>query len=195
MSGSSASSTASGLGAGVLVMVVGLGGWMLLGPDDPQAAYADLPPAAPERLLVPSLDIDADVVPVALSADAVLDPPQDGDLVGWWDGSARPGDRSGQTVITGHTVHTGGGAMDPIVDVEAGRVVDLRTDEGTMRYRVTHSEVVEREDLASRAEDIFGQDRTAGRLVLVTCTNWDGSVYEDNIVVYAKPLGSPAPDA
>ena len=125
-SSSSAARTAaalSGLTTTLLVLTVGLvvGGFVLpQGPDDP-AYRAMAAPASPVRLVVPSLHLKAPVVPVALGSDAVLDPPRDPQQVGWWDASARPGAPDGQTVITGHTVHTGGGAMDRIGRLERGQ--------------------------------------------------------------------------
>ena len=47
------------------------------------------------------------------------------------------------------------------------------------------------DELARHARELFGQDHGRGRLVLVTCTDWDGAAYRGNIVVFAKPLGAP----
>src|SRR5690349_24632386 len=66
-------------------------------------------PAVPELLLVPSIDLKAPIVPISVDANRVLTPPADVHEVGWWRRSAKPGAATGQTLITGHTVHTGGG--------------------------------------------------------------------------------------
>lgn len=173
-----------GLGAAGLALVLG-------GPEDPLPRTVALPePAVPVSMTVPGLGIRADVVPIGLSADAVLDPPADPDLVGWWDDSAQPGGGSGKVVITGHTVHTGGGALDSLVDLDDGTVV-VRTEKGPRRYQVTDRYVVSYEDVASGAQDIFGQDDDAPEgapLILVTCTDWNGSFYESNVIVVARPI-------
>jgi LPXTG-site transpeptidase (sortase) family protein len=176
----------------LLVLSVGLvvGGFVLPGAPD-QPAYRSMAAAAPVRLVVPSLHIDAPVVPVALAADAVLDPPRDPEQVGWWDDSARPGAGQGQTVITGHTVHTGGGAMDHIGKLRRGAIVDVVTRHGRMRYRVDRVQVVGKDRLARTAGKLFGQRHGDGRLVLVTCTGWNGSYYPSNVVVVGHPLGVP----
>lgn len=185
--------TLSGLTTMLLVLAAGLvvGGFVLpQAPDEP--AYRPLgAPAAPIRLVVPSLHIDAPVVPISLSSDAVLEPPSDPQQVGWWDGSARPGAGRGQTVITGHTVHTGGGAMDHIGRLRPGRFVEVVTRRGTVRYRVDRVRVLGKARLARRAVALFGQRHHAGRLVLVTCTGWNGSYYPSNVVVFGHPLGVP----
>lgn len=189
--------TAALHGAGTMLVVLCLGmvvGSFVLPDGDANAArYTDLDPSAPVRLVVPALKIRAPVVPVAVSQDQVLDPPQDPLQVGWWDGSAEPGQQGGQTVITGHTVHTGGGAMDSVDTLEPGQRVDVVTGKGTMRYEVSDVEVLAKDDVAAQAVSLFGQDSGNGRLVLVSCDDWNGSFYESNVIVFADPLGQPVP--
>ena len=133
--------------------------------------------------------VGVNVVP--MNEDRVLDPPQDVVDVGWWDRSAQPGSETGSTVIAGHSVHTGGGALDPLRGVRRGAVVDVRTAEGTMRYLVQRKKVYDKDELAVNAVSIFGQESGRGRLVLVSCTDWDGTGYASNVVVYAVALGEP----
>jgi LPXTG-site transpeptidase (sortase) family protein len=140
---------------------------------------------------MPTLKVSAPVVPIAMQGKA-LDPPRDYHEVGWWLASAKPGAVQGQTVITGHTVHTGGASMNRLGDLRPDDLVDVITRRGTMRYVVTSSKVYSRRQIALRSQQLFGQDHGRGRLVLITCTDWNGSAYESNIVVLAKPLGAPA---
>jgi LPXTG-site transpeptidase (sortase) family protein len=140
---------------------------------------------------MPTLDVTAPVVPIAM-ADRALDPPRDYHEVGWWQASAKPGAIQGQTVITGHTVHTGGASMNRLGDLDVDDLVDVISRRGTMRYVVQRSTVYSKARLARHAPELFGQDHGRGRLVLITCTDWDGVEYESNVVVVAKPLGAPA---
>ena len=188
------SSTLAAVSTALLVLSGGLvvGGLVLPSEEPPPPSpYRSLDPADPVLLLVPSVDIEAPVVPVALTEDRVLDPPQDVVDVGWWDRSAQPGSETGSTVIAGHSVHTGGGALDPLRGVRRGAVVDVRTAEGTMRYLVQRKKVYDKDELAVNAVSIFGQESGRGRLVLVSCTDWDGTGYASNVVVYAVALGEP----
>jgi len=143
---------------------------------------------APVRLVVPSVGIDAPVVPIETSTDGVLAPPADVDTVGWWQRSAEPGARTGQVLVTGHSVHDGDGAMDEMGGVEAGDQVRLRRGGKTALYRTTAVAVYSKAEVAERAPKLFGQDRGRGRLVLVTCTDWNGEDYESNIIVFADPV-------
>lgn len=182
----------SALSTALLVLSVGAVGWGVVGPESHHAEAASPPvtPSEPVRLRIPSLRISAEVVPISLSTDAVLDPPEDADKVGWWDGSALPGSRTGRVVITGHTLSRGEGALDRIVDLRRGQIL-LSTPTGTRRYRVTDHVVADYATVAKRARAIFGQtDRSpdGARLILVTCTDYNGSFYESNVIIVAEPV-------
>jgi LPXTG-site transpeptidase (sortase) family protein len=159
-------------------------------PAAPVPGYRPLAgPAAPVRLVVPSLKIKAPILPIEVNNQQILDPPRNPRDVGWWKRSARPGAAQGQTVLTGHTVHTGGGVMDDLGDLRKGELVKVVTPKGTMVYTTTRVVTWSKPELAERAVDIFAQKRSDTRLVLITCTGWTGSTYTSNIVVFAKPLG------
>jgi LPXTG-site transpeptidase (sortase) family protein len=146
-------------------------------------------PAAPVRLVVPALRIKAPVLPIQVNAQKVLDPPRDPQDVGWWDRSAQPGATTGQTVMTGHTVHTGGGVMDDLGRLQPGQLVRVVTRAGTMDYSATKVVDLTKAQLARKSVELFGQDRRDGRLVLITCSRWNGHEYLSNTVVFARPLG------
>ena len=141
----------------------------------------------PRQLDVPALDLHAPVVPIDL-AGHVLTPPDDPALVGWWQDGAGAGSATGAVVLTGHTVHTGGGAMDHLEQISSGDLVVLTVRDATIRYRVDRVEVLSKSALADRAEVLFSQ-QGPGRLVLVTRENWNGEEYESNVVVSARPVG------
>lgn len=190
-SGSSGSSQLSALSSAIgnFLLVLGVG-MALVAFVYPDGSLPFAKPGTPVSLSVPGLKVKAPVVPIQVTG-AELDPPRDYLQVGWWDASAKPGSHQGQTVITGHTVHTGGGSMDDIGRLGSGQKVDVKTSEGTMRYRVESVEVLSKAALASHAQQIFGQGHGDGRLVLITCTDWNGSYYESNVVVYGTPVGDP----
>lgn len=147
----------------------------------------------PTRIVVPSLDIDAPVVPIALDRDRVLRPPDDPQTIGWWDRSAQPGATKGQALLTGHSVRLGDGAMDTLGDVRRGATVQIvGADDGKDKpkiasYTVQKVFVYSRKQVSDHSEDLFSQKRHPRRLVLVTCTDWDGNEYQSNIIVYAQP--------
>jgi LPXTG-site transpeptidase (sortase) family protein len=128
-------------------------------------------------------------VPIEIAPDGVLSPPSDVHEVGWWQRSAKPGATSGQTLVTGHTVHTGGGVMNELGDLRPGALIQIRTRRGTVDYRATKVFVYTKAELAAHANQLFSQERKRVRLVLVTCTGWNGYGYDSNIIVFADQLG------
>ena len=145
------------------------------------------PGVRPEVVVVPALGVQAPVLPIS-AEDGALTPPSDPQQVGWWSGGARPGTAHGASVVTGHTVHTGGGAFDHLETLARGDRVLVRSDSAELAYRVGSVEVLSRDALARRSVEIFGRTGP-GRLVLITCEGWDGTAYTSNVVVTAVPLG------
>jgi LPXTG-site transpeptidase (sortase) family protein len=143
-------------------------------------------PANPIRVSVPSLGVSARVVGIRAS-DGALIPPSNPRLVGWWSDGAQPGAAKGSAVITGHTVHNGGGAFDNLDQLAAGGAVRITTERGTIDYVVSSVTIYRKKALAKQAAQVFDQ-RVPGRLVLVTCEDWDGTAYLSNAVVIATPV-------
>lgn len=162
----------------------------IAGGDQPGAAYRSLAaPSKPVRLIVPEIGLKAPIVPIEIASDGVLTPPSDVHEVGWWKRSAKPGATSGQTLITGHTVHTGGGVMNKLGDLRPGSLIEVQTPRGTVDYRATKVFVYTKAEVAQHAQELFSQKRKRIRLVLVTCTGWTGHDYTSNIIVFADQLG------
>ena len=139
----------------------------------------------PRRVAMPSLGIDAPVDPIR-TADGVLVPPADPSRLGWWEDGARPGDPRGSVLITGHTVHSGGGAMDHLGDLVPGDLVRIDTVRRPLAYRVVQVTYYPKQTLTELADEVFRQSGRP-RLVLVTCERWDGTAYAGNTVVVAEP--------
>ena len=140
----------------------------------------------PREVRVPRLHVDSDVVPITGQSGTLL-PPSDPQLLGWWQEGSEVGAGTGTAVVTGHTVHTGGGALDQLDQLVVGDVVRVRTDRGWIRYVVQRTRIYSTEELAREADRVFRLDGP-GRLVLITCDDWNGSFYESNAVVVATPF-------
>lgn len=140
----------------------------------------------PRRLAADRLGVQSGVVPIS-GESGVLLPPSDAQLLGWWREGAVPGAASGTAVLTGHTVSTGGGAFDHLERLARGDEVAVRTAKGAIRYTVTSSRNFGTAALAKRSGEIFRLDGP-GRLVLITCSGYDGRVYRSNTVVTAVPV-------
>jgi hypothetical protein len=152
------------------------------GPVRPRA----LPAAGiPRAVVVDALAIDVPVLSIE-SRGRTLEPPADPQVLGWWSDGARPGAARGSALVTGHTVHDGGGALDDLETLRAGAEVRVRTGRGSISYVVESVQVLDKDTIARRAPRLFSQ-QVPGRLVLVTCEGWDGTGYRSNVVVTATP--------
>lgn len=162
--------------------------------DASQGANAPVPnpevvPAvagAPRRIVIPALSVDAPIDSIR-TIDRTLEPPSDPQRIGWWADGARPGARRGTALLTGHTVHTGGGAFDDLEELAADDQIRVYGDRGSTVYTVVSVQTISREDVAARHRQLFDQSGP-GRLVLVTCEDWDGQAYQSSVIVTAEPV-------
>ncbi len=154
-------------------------------PKDAQPRAPEVTSQAPQRLDLPSIGVSAEVFPIGTEGSATLVPPADYTTVGWWSQGAEPGSGQGTTILAGHTVHTGGGALDHLGDVRAGDQVVLERANQDLRYEVTSVMTYRKGTLARRAAAIFDQTGPE-RLAIVTCGDWNGEIYLSNVVVIAN---------
>lgn len=141
---------------------------------------------APREIVVTRLGVQSRVLPISGQSGTLL-PPDDPQLLGWWREGKPTGAQFGTAVVTGHTVHDGGGALDHLGRLVKGDAVRVRTDNGWIGYTVQRTQVYSRAELAASAEEVFRLSGP-GRLVLITCDDWNGEAYESNAVVVATPV-------
>lgn len=162
-------------------------------PETPVEADASGTPGmvgVPRELAVPALGVRTPVEPIS-GRTGELTPPADPRLVGWWREGARPGAVAGSAVLIGHTVSTGGGVFDELGSLEPGDRVRVRSAERWIGYAVTSTRTYSVAELARSAPAVFARSGPS-RLVLVTCTDFDGEVYRGRTVVVASPLSRAA---
>ena len=165
--------------------------------DSPQVAPGsitpDFPPAAPDRIRIPAIKLDAPVVlaprlSVMVNGQAFLQWDAPGYFAaGWQEGSAPPG-QPGNTVINGHH-NIDGQVFGHLRDLKPGDRIDLSA--GT---QVFHYEVVQAMKLPERGMPLTKRMENARwimpssdeRLTLVTC--WPPDNNTDRLIVVAAPL-------
>lgn len=140
----------------------------------------------PRRVQVPRLGVDAPILPISGQSGTLL-PPSDPQVLGWWQEGRQAGAAAGATVLTGHTVSTGGGALDHLGTLRRGDLVTVVTDAGRITYQVAWGRTYPTAEFAERSGRLLSQDRP-GRLVLITCDGWNGSEYLASAVVVARPV-------
>jgi LPXTG-site transpeptidase (sortase) family protein len=71
-------------------------------------------------------------------------------------------------------------------DLSRGDAIKIEGPGSTLTYRVQSIDVVSKDEVARNAAKIFTQSGV-GRLVLITCDDWDGTVWRSNIITIAAP--------
>ena len=170
-----------------------------LAPTDPPTATetpAEEPAEQPESeaeplhgpytVRIPSIGVDAPVVSIEVNDDRVLVPPRELSVVGWWSDGAAPGAARGSAVLVGHSARAGGGVFDDVSTLQQGDTIEVAGADDELSYTVESVQVLSKEDLARNAEEIFDQSGD-GRLVVITCEDFDGTAWRSNIVTIASP--------
>lgn len=150
----------------------------------PPAAAAEIDPVT---VIIPSIGVNAEVVPVGLQPDRQMEIPPAAQ-VGWYRLGPRPG-AAGSAVLAGH-IDFGGerGSFFALGSVQVGDEVRVvGRDMAVRTFRVS-----EREQLAKAEVDLarYFTDQGPTRLTLITCGGAfdDGSGhYLDNIIITAVP--------
>jgi hypothetical protein len=162
---------------------------------DRPAAAAAAAHLSPNRVEIPRLNEQAQIVKVGTMSDGQLDVPLNPRVVGWWSPGAKPGAKKGTAIFAGHINYSGvTGALAEIGTLNPGDTVLVfgkhhhkRTE---LTFSVTGVRTYHKTGLPYR--QIFDQ-HVAGRLVLVTCGGpFDASTgnYLDNIVAFAVPVAA-----
>ena len=148
----------------------------------------------PRHLALPSLQVNAPIVPVGLQPGGDLTVPDDPHVLGWWQGGARPGSRQGSVVIDGHvdTAVHGPGALFSLRQVRPGDPVVLSTTHGSWHYLIVALRSYPKVTLPAEVFTSTGPPR----LVIITCGgafNPTTRQYADNIIAYAIPASTNLP--
>ncbi len=142
--------------------------------------------AKPERLLIPKLDIDADIQYVGVAASGNMAVPNNFTDVGWYRYGPLPGQK-GSAVIDGHVDNALGldGVFKHLDRLQKGDDIYVQTKGGLkLHFKVERVETYGYKDVPG--ELLFGRTDKR-RLNLITCGgSWVKSekTYDERVVVY-----------
>ena len=147
-----------------------------------------LPYSVPDRVRIPSIRVDAPVMPVGLDLDGWIGapPPEDPNLAGWFTGAVTPGEK-GTAVVVGHVdnqqgpaVFYGLGALKKGYRVEVGR-----KDGKTAVFEIYGIEVFAKNNFPG---DRVYASKGGAELRVITCgggfSKQNG--YDGNVVAFAR---------
>ncbi|WP_083441528.1 class F sortase [Nitriliruptor alkaliphilus] len=141
----------------------------------------------PERLVIPAIDVDADVLRLGLEDDGAMEVPQDFAQAGWFDRGPKPG-RVGPAVIAGHVDDRSGPAVFfRLSELEPGDLIEVHGEDGeivTFAVRETQQHPKD----AFPTEAVYS-GTPGSELRLITCSGeFDRGErsYRDNTIVFAE---------
>lgn len=143
---------------------------------------------APLQITIPSIDVQAEIQPVGLTANGEMDAPSNFVDVAWYKDGTVPG-MKGSAVIAGHL---SGKKVPEAVFFDLKKLVlgdeILVTDESgaTWTFKVT---AVKSYQYSDPADEVFLGDNTVARLNLITCAgSWLSgiSLFEERIVIFSE---------
>jgi LPXTG-site transpeptidase (sortase) family protein len=143
---------------------------------------------APRRFVAADVDIDLPVVPVGVDEAGSMRLPETVREVAWYEYSARPGGRSGTTVLAAHvdTLADGLGPFARLRELDEGDALAVEVEGRTRRYVVTGVEKVAKSEVP--LDQVFRRDG-GHELKVITCggTFSRRTGYRDNLIVTAVP--------
>jgi sortase (surface protein transpeptidase) len=145
------------------------------------------PRGEPAQVVIPAIDVAADLVGVGLQTDGAMEVPDFG-LAGWYTEGPRPG-HAGPSVIAAHVDSKAGpDVFYRLDDLAPGDEIHVVYDSGDrVTFRVYSSEQTPKDELPV---DTIWPTTSERLLTLVTCGGqFDRATghYRDNVIVYAKP--------
>lgn len=156
------------------------------------AAYKVSNPNDPRYLRIPSLGVFSRVKNLGIDSSGAVDAPWNINDAGWYNGSARPGNSIGSSLILGHVSGwTAPGVFKNLKNLKTGTQFEIEKGSGeVVTYEVTRSESIPLDQI--NMSKILGAEEPGKHdLKLMTCSgkyNSDTKTYEERYVVYAKPV-------
>jgi LPXTG-site transpeptidase (sortase) family protein len=144
--------------------------------------------AAPERLLIPKINVDAHIKAVGVDANGKMLTPGNATDVAWYKHGPYPG-MPGSAVISGHlnTRYAKEAVFYDLDQLQPGDELQLRATGGqTLQFKVTE---VKRYAYDTSTEEIFLGGGQPPRLVLITCAgDWvpEKKIYNERLAVFAE---------
>jgi LPXTG-site transpeptidase (sortase) family protein len=125
-------------------------------------------PGLPNRLIIPSIDVDAGILSLGLTKEKNMDAPKNLHDVGWFNLGVRPGD-TGSAVIDGHLGLKGGnkGVFARLRTLKVGDSIIVKDNEGvSISFAVTNIATYESK---ANTKDVFISTDGKAHLNLITC--------------------------
>jgi|SRR5579859_2092865 len=162
------------------------------------AAHPEIIRNLPARIRIPSLGMDAPIIPVGMDRYGAMEAPGAGHPASdpiwatafWWQFGALPG-QPGNAVLAGHVDRNDGSRAIfwNLRQIQPGDQITITNQTGqTFTFQVTHIQAFSNPDGGPNdpvIQQVFGPTNTAN-LNLITCSGaWIGTEYNKRLVVFS----------
>ncbi|MEU6271661.1 class F sortase [Streptomyces populi] len=159
--------------------------------DGARSAAAAMPHSPPDRIRIPSIDVDAPLIGLGLTPQGSLDvpPARKKNLAGWYEAGTSPGER-GTAIVAGHVDNAEGPAVFyDLGSLRKGSTVEVdRLDGRTAVFTVDAVEVYDSRSFPDAK--VYGAAHRP-ELRVITCGGGYSRTtgYQGNVVVFAHLTG------
>lgn len=152
------------------------------------------PNATPERLQIPAIAVDTNLIGLGVETDQTVQVPEDPDEAGWFKHGPQPG-TNGSSVILGHVDSmTGPAVFYRLRELVPGDRIRVRLSDGALAtFRVDRVATYANEDFPAQRVYAGSPDHPA--LNLVTCGGKydpDKGGYQSNVVAFTRHMSTTA---
>ncbi len=145
--------------------------------------------AVPVRLVIPAINVDAEIEPLGVTASGAMDVPKSPDTVGWLSTNSIPGN-VGNAVMDGHRgwMNQMSAVFDRLHELKSGDLIYVTDAAGTSTSFVVRE--IKSYAPGDDASEVFGTS-TGAHLNLITCEgDWDAwtQSYAERLVVFSKKI-------
>lgn len=157
-------------------------------PATPPTPASPLTTAPLERIIIPSVEIDASIVIKGVDGDGVMQSPDNAYDVAWYDFTTKPGAGS-NAVFSGHVdyINVGPAVFWPLKDLTPGDRLEIRYADGTsLAYAVS---AINTFDAATAPIEQIVGPTPVDSLTLITCAgtfNRSTGQYDKRLIVRAE---------
>ena len=154
-------------------------------PTSPLSEEINFP--LPARLIIPKINVHANLESVGLSTEGRIDAPEDPENAAWFNLGSRPGE-AGSAVITGHSGWKDNKAavFDNLHKLEKGDEIYVEDEEGVATTFVVRE--IKSYGRNEYVPEVFASSDGKAHLNLITCTGtWDSvrGTRSNRLVVFA----------
>lgn len=140
----------------------------------------------PERIIIPSIAVDAEIEMLSLASDGSMDVPKEPMNTGWYELGPRPGE-IGSAAIAGHVDWYNGatGVFKNLKKVKLGDYISVKDDNGSLLTFVVRE--IRLFEAAQDATDVFTSTDGKAHLNIITCDgkwNKQAKQYTQRLVVF-----------